>query len=75
MDNMATAVTKEKGVLEQLVATNAKQASTIATQVTTILELSDELNQLQLRIINKGGRGGRVVNSGNVRKFLKDVYF
>ena len=74
MDNRANTVTNEKAVLEQLVTTNAKQASNIATQATTILALSDEVNKLQLSIINKGGRLGRGGNSNNVRKFLKDVY-
>ena len=52
MDNMANTITKEKSVLEQLVATNAQKACTIAPQATTILDLSDEVKQLQLRITN-----------------------
>ena len=59
MDNMDNSVTNKKDVIEKLVEANVKQASTIATQATTILSLSDEVNQLQLSIINKGGRGGR----------------
>ena len=51
MDNMANAVTNENTVLEQLVVTNAKQATTIATQTTTIQNLSVEVRQLQLKIL------------------------
>ena len=39
MDNMANSVTNKKAVLEKLTVTNAKQASTITTQATTILAL------------------------------------
>ena len=74
MENTTNTVTNEKAVLEQLVATNAKQASTIATQATTILVLSDKVKKLQLSIINKGVRDGRGGNSDNARKFLKDGY-
>ena len=56
MDNMANAVTNKKAVIEKLVATNTNQASTIATKVITIITLSDEVNQLQLRIIYRGGK-------------------
>ena len=66
MYNMANVVTNEKAVLEQLMATNSKKASTISTQGTTIITLSDEVNQLQLRIVNKGGRGGIGGRSDNV---------
>ena len=74
MDNISNAVTNEKDVLDQIVAINAKQSSTIATRSTNTISLSDNSNQLQLRIINKGSRGGRVVKSENVRKYLKDGY-
>ena len=58
MDNMDNTVTSKKDFLEQIMTTNTKQASTITTQATTILALSDEVKQLQLSIINKGGAGG-----------------
>ena len=74
MDNMANAITNEKAVLEQLVATNAKQASTISTQATTILSLLDEVKKIQLKIINKGVRGGRGGKSEDVSKFMKGGY-
>ena len=41
MDNKTNCVTNEKALIEQLVATNGKQASTIATSFTTVLTLSD----------------------------------
>ena len=72
MDNMANAVTNENTVLEQLVVTNAKQATTIATQTTTIQNLSVEVRQLQLKISTRGGRGGISGKSDDVSKFLKD---
>ena len=59
MDNMTNVVTNERAVLEQLVATNANKASTITNQATTILALSEEVKQLQLKITNRGIRGGR----------------
>ena len=74
MENTTNTVTNKKAVLEQLVATNAKKASTIATQATTILVLSDKVKKLQLSIINKGVRDGRGGNSDNARKFLNDGY-
>ena len=74
MDNMANAVDNKKAFLEKLVANNSKQASTIATQATTILSLSDEVKQIQLRIINKGVRGGRGGKSEDVSKFMKGGY-
>ena len=55
MDNMAKAITKKKSILEKLVVTNAKQASTAATQAAAVLALSDEVKQLRLKIIRKGG--------------------
>ena len=74
MDNIAKAFTNEKAILEQLVVTNAKKASTIDTQATTILSLSDKLKKLQLSITNRGSRGGRGGNFDEVIKFLKDGY-
>ena len=74
MDNMDNAITNKKAVLEQLEETKARQVFTIAKQFTTILSLSYEVNQLQLKIINRGSRCGRRVKSNDVRKFLKDVY-
>ena len=50
MDNMANAITNKKYVLKKLVETNSKQSSAIATQSTTILALSNEVNQLKLSI-------------------------
>ena len=41
MDKMDNTVTNEKAVLEGLVVTIAKQASTIATKATNTLALSD----------------------------------
>ena len=41
MDNTTNAVKNKKAVLEQLVATNAKQASAISTKSNTIRALSD----------------------------------
>ena len=58
MNNMANTIKNEKAIIEQPEATNTKQASTIATQSTTILHLSYEFKQLQLIIINKQGRVG-----------------
>ena len=68
MDNMANVVINEKAVIEQLLGTNSKQASTIATQSTNILSLSDEVKKIQLRITKKGRSSGRGGNSDNVRK-------
>ena len=59
MDNMSNAAINKKAVLEQLVATNAKQAFAIAIQVTTILVLYYKVKQPQLRIINIWIIGGR----------------
>ena len=71
---MANAVTNEKAFIEQLMTKNTTQDSNIATQATTILALSDEFKKLQLKITDKGGRGGIGVNSDNSRKCLKDRY-
>ena len=75
MDNMANVVTNEKDVLNQLGAINSRQASTIATQATTILSLINKSKQIQLRIINKGGRGGIGGKSDDIKKCLKYGYF
>ena len=56
-------------------ANHAKQASTIATQSTTILSLSDEFKRIQIRIIDKGVIGGRGGRSNDISKFLKYGYF
>ena len=56
MNNMDNAFTNKKDVVEPLVTTNYKKSSTIATQATTILALSEEVNKLQLMIINKRGK-------------------
>ena len=74
MDNMANAVTNENAFIEQLTTNNSKQASTISTQAITIISLSDEVKKLQLKITDKGGRGGIGGKSDNSRKFLKDRY-
>ena len=74
MNNMANYATNKKAVLEQLVETNSKQASTIDTQAITNLSLSDEVKQIQLSIINKGVRGVIGGKYDNVRKFLKYGY-
>ena len=74
MDNIGNAVTNEKTVLEQLVETNSKQDSNISKQAITTLALSNEVKQLQIRIINKGGRGSRGGKYDDVRKCLKDGY-
>ena len=55
MDNMAKAITKKKSILEKLVVPNAKKAYTATTQAAAVLALSDEVKQLRLKIIRKGG--------------------
>ena len=72
MDNMNNALTNKNCVLEQLMATSAKQSTTIAKQATTIQTFSVEVNKLQLKITNRVFRVGK---SDDVRNFLKDGYF
>ena len=74
MDSMDNSVTNKKDVLERLVPTNTKQASIIATQATTVLDLSDEAKQQQLRIINKEVKGDIRGKSNNTTKFTKYGY-
>ena len=71
MDNMDNVVKNKKSVLEQLVETNIKQSSTIVTQATIILVISDEVNKIQQIIINKRGRVSRGGKSDDDGKSLK----
>ena len=74
IDNMAKSITNKKAVLDKLVANNYKQSSNISMKANNIPTLSDESKKRQLRIINRGSRGGRGGKSDDARKFPKDGY-
>jgi hypothetical protein len=56
LDNIANAATNEKAVLEELVATNSKQAETISTQAQNIKSLTHQVQKLheQISSLKKG---------------------